>query len=223
MRVEEYIRKNVVFVGIEAAGRFVPLGTGCLGGVDVGEFTFTFLITAAHVVDTIAGDMISVRLNRKVGDCATFMIPKSYRLSHTDPANDLALFPVIASPDIFDFTMIPLMASELSEARDKFPPGVGDEVAVVGPGCVKTRTTDGSLINFTRFSALFRHYRVGEAKKFAPDGPISDNSRVFTQPGSVHVALRRSQKHPYSEDRSYRDVARRAGHDECWLRLRIPH
>jgi hypothetical protein len=132
MRVEEYIRKNVVFVGVEAAGRFIPLGTGCLGGVDIDDFTFMFLVTAAHVVDAINGDMISVRLNRKIGDCATFTIPKSYRLVHADRANDLALFPMLARPDVYDFTLIPLIAEELSEAREKFPPGLGDEVAIVG-------------------------------------------------------------------------------------------
>ena len=45
-------------------------------------------------------------------------------------------------------------------------------------------------INFSRFSAVFRHYRLGEAKKFASDAPFSDNFRVFTQPGSTAV-------HPY--------------------------
>src|SRR6516165_5550602 len=46
-------------------------------------------------------------------------------------------------------------------------------------------------INFSRFSAGFRHYRLGEAKKFASDAPFSDNFRVFTQPGSKPVVYAR--------------------------------
>ena len=53
--------------------------------------------------------------------------------------------------------------------------------AAVGPGCVKARSDRHQSINFSRFSAVFRHYRVGEAKKFASDAPFSDNFRVFTQ------------------------------------------
>jgi hypothetical protein len=55
----------------------------------------------------------------------------------------------------------------------------------MGPGCVKTRTTGRQSINFSRFSAVFRHYKLGEAKKFASDATFSDNFRVFTQPGSL--------------------------------------
>ena len=40
-------------------------------------------------------------------------------------------------------------------------------------------------INFSRFSAVFRHYKLGEAKKFASDAAFSDNFRVFTQPGPI--------------------------------------
>jgi len=57
----------------------------------------------------------------------------------------------------------------------------------MGPGCVKTRTTGRQSINFSRFSAVFRHYKLGEAKKFASDATFSDNFRVFTQPGSKAV------------------------------------
>jgi len=47
--------------------------------------------------------------------------------------------------------------------------------------CENARTIGGSLKISSRFSAVFRHYRVGEAKKFASDAPFSDNFRVFTQ------------------------------------------
>src|SRR6516162_8148585 len=57
-----------------------------------------------------------------------------------------------------------------------------------GPGCVKTRTTGRQSINFTRFSAPFRHYRLGAAKKFPLDAPFSDNFRVFIQSGTVLVS-----------------------------------
>jgi hypothetical protein len=59
----------------------------------------------------------------------------------------------------------------------------GQATAGYAPGCVKTRTTGRQSINFSRFSAVFRHYRLSEAKKFASDAPFSDNFQVFTQPG----------------------------------------
>jgi len=34
-------------------------------------------------------------------------------------------------------------------------------------------------INFSRFSAVFRHYKLGEAKKFASDATFSDNFPSF--------------------------------------------
>ena len=54
--------------------------------------------------------------------------------------------------------------------------------------CENARTIGGSLKISSRFSAVFRHYRLGEAKKFAPNAPFSDNFRVFAQPGPKAVA-----------------------------------
>jgi hypothetical protein len=70
-------------------------------------------------------------------------------------------------------------------------PPMGDECVVRNDGfgsrlCENTNDRRQS-INFSRFSGRFPllQARLGEAKKFAPDAPFSDNFRVFTQPGSL--------------------------------------
>src|SRR6266404_5729909 len=55
------------------------------------------------------------------------------------------------------------------------------------PGRVKTRTTGRQFMNFSRFSAVFGHYSLGAAQKFAPGAPFSDSFRVLTQSGSKRV------------------------------------
>ena len=54
-------------------------------------------------------------------------------------------------------------------------------------------------INFSRFSGRFPllQARLGEAKKFAPDAPFSDNFRVFTQPGSLSESAKAAESVGY--------------------------
>jgi hypothetical protein len=73
-------------------------------------------------------------------------------------------------------------AHRIRQGRAEIPaPRYRRRVSAVDPGCVKTRTTGRQSINFSRFSAPFRHYRLGGAKKPAPEAPFSDNFRVFIQ------------------------------------------
>src|SRR6266446_10505713 len=57
-------------------------------------------------------------------------------------------------------------------------------VTASGPGRVKTRVTGRHFMNFSRYSAVFGHYRLGRGQKLAPDAPFAGNFRVFTQSGS---------------------------------------
>jgi hypothetical protein len=48
---------------------------------------------------------------------------------------------------------------------------------------VKTRVTGRQFMNFSRFSAVFGHYRLGKGQKLAPEAPPAGNFRVFIQSG----------------------------------------
>ena len=93
----------------------------------------------------------------------------------------------------------------------------------LGPGCVKTRNDRRQSINFSRFSAVFRHYRLGEANKFASDAPFSGNFRVFTQPGPIVAVDGRSQMSPWSTTEPQSPI-RDAPSPECpWRRSPARH
>jgi hypothetical protein len=58
-----------------------------------------------------------------------------------------------------------------------------------------------NYVGFRPFSAI---YRLGGAKKFAPDASFSDNFRVFTQPGSRAAVAGRLMLQPvYPQLRKY--------------------
>jgi len=133
MQIDDTIRKNVVFIGIESDGQFTPLGTGSLGGIRVDGTDFLFLVTANHVVDSIAGEEIFVRLNRKSGGCDTLKYPKSRRMPHPNLANDVAVFNVTLDPAVYDFQLISLDRQQCEKDRREFwEPGTGDEVVAIG-------------------------------------------------------------------------------------------
>ena len=70
MRVEDNVRKTVVFIGADDRGTFVPYGTGFIGGLTYKEAIYIFLITASHVIDLLPQKFL-MRVNRKQGDSAS--------------------------------------------------------------------------------------------------------------------------------------------------------
>ncbi|TGU93166.1 hypothetical protein EN794_032410 [Mesorhizobium sp. M00.F.Ca.ET.151.01.1.1] len=130
MRVHHEIPRTVVFVGTEASGRFVPVGSGFLGGVTLNDVHFPFLVTADHVVDLIKADEIAVRLNRKDAEPLVVRIPKAHKFG--DHRNDIALFG-FTWPGNIEHNAVHLSRAE-HEDRQKalMLPGIGDEVATVG-------------------------------------------------------------------------------------------
>ena len=132
MRVDDLLRKTVVFVGVEAHGRFTPNGTGFICNVPFGDVSFYFVATAAHVVHP-RWDHIAIRLNRKDGGCSTVRLQNG-GLRHPDPALDVALLPISITGDIFDFVTVPIDRAHWKEVRERLwpDPGLGDEVTITG-------------------------------------------------------------------------------------------
>ena len=142
MRVNEKIRKAVVFVGHEPSGSFLPVGTGFLGFVEypienpkTGSKSqqINFLVTADHLSDMIPGDELSIRFNRKSGGVATFRVNKKHKISHDDRACDIAMFNIPLLHDTHDQMFINL-DRQIHRAlhRHTWPAELGDEVSTIG-------------------------------------------------------------------------------------------
>jgi len=138
LRVDEQVRKAVVFVGAETPGGFMTYGTGLIGLVifkddDGTEWANTIIVTAHHVVGDVSGETVSVRVNRKDGSADALRVQKNWGITFRDRALDLCVFPLQLDPTIYDFFAI-RMSSEswrqrLAELGDPEP---GDEICVVG-------------------------------------------------------------------------------------------
>src|SRR5215470_7751581 len=111
LRVDERVRKSVVFLGVETPNGFIPCGTGFIGLAIHEEFANTVIITADHVIDEIPGDEVSVRINRHDGGASTLKIEKKARLNFSNKAIDLAALPMLVDPTIYDIYTIPLQSS----------------------------------------------------------------------------------------------------------------
>jgi hypothetical protein len=142
MRVNEKIRKSVVFVGHEPSGSFIPVGTGFLGCVEypiknpgTGKYQqINFLVTADHLVDMIPADEISVRYNLpSPGGVSTIRVNKRYKVSHDDRACDIAMFNVPLHDNTHDQMFINLDRG-IHEALHKqvWRAELGDEVSTIG-------------------------------------------------------------------------------------------
>ena len=68
MRVDDKVRKAVVFIGLAGPSSFIAHGTGFIGVNFIGEAGFQTLVTARHVIDSIPGDRVHVRLNTRDGE-----------------------------------------------------------------------------------------------------------------------------------------------------------
>jgi hypothetical protein len=132
MRIDDKILKTTVFVGVESGGKFVPLGTGFFAAIVYRDAVCTYLVTAQHVFDAVAGDYVSVRLNRKGGDSETVRVSKLNAWPHERPENDIVAIPMGISPDVYDQFIVDVSRSELDSARVLMQPSLGDEVVAVG-------------------------------------------------------------------------------------------
>lgn len=119
MRIPSDLQKCVVYVGIEAAGRFLPLGTGFLGAVERDGLSFQFVITAQHVIDNINSDTISIRLNRLSGSAESITIPKNRMITHASEYIDIAVFGIRLGADIYDVRLLPLARKHIEQQRER--------------------------------------------------------------------------------------------------------
>jgi hypothetical protein len=133
VRVNEKIRKSVVFVGYESSRGFVPYGTGffcTLPDPNDSGFCWDFIATAQHVLNKIPNKDVSIRVNRHDGDCR--IIKCEYDIFLSRPEVDIALMPFALGTDVYDFLCLPLNREEAKKTFGFWEPGIGDEVCISG-------------------------------------------------------------------------------------------
>jgi hypothetical protein len=132
MRVDSDALKTVVFIGAEARGVFVPVGTGFIARYPYSNWSFFFVATANHVLDLIDGDFVYVRMNRKDGTSSSIRFEKNTVIRHSNAHNDIALLAITRSNGVFDQHPILINREDLAARRSVWNPDIGDEVVTVG-------------------------------------------------------------------------------------------
>ena len=135
MRVSPRAFQSVVFVGAETERGFSPNGTGFIGILAVEDVALPFVITARHVLEQLAGDSFSIRLNRKDGSAETKKLSKENMLVSDDKAIDLAIIPAPIDASIYDVFALHFDRKKWSD-RDRDIgtgwPAPGDEISITG-------------------------------------------------------------------------------------------
>jgi hypothetical protein len=134
MRVDDKVRKTIVFIGVARGPSFVAHGTGLIGVNFIGDNAFQTLITARHVIDGIKGDRVHVRLNTREGSARIIETLKADGIFHENARIDVAVCPSVLPKEKFDYLHAPLFApyiltEEVIRERDI---GIGDEVFIAG-------------------------------------------------------------------------------------------
>jgi hypothetical protein len=134
MRVHPSTWRSVVYVGLNAQGSFLPVGTGFCTCVRYRDHSFFNFVTADHVVDLVSGDTIYIRMNAKNGEAGPpIAIPKAAKFPGIDRRLDLAIFPVPSLHDFYDADYVLLDRNEYIRILEEiWRPERGDEVATIG-------------------------------------------------------------------------------------------
>ena len=134
VRVHESTWRSVVYIGLQAQGSFLPLGTGFCVGTPYRDHHFFNIVTADHVVDLVSGDTIYVRMNTKTGEAGPpIAISKAAKFPGIDRKFDLAIFPTGDVHDFYDADYVLLDRAEYNQILEEvWRPGLGDEVATIG-------------------------------------------------------------------------------------------
>lgn len=133
MRLDDWIKRTVVFVGLKTSVGFLPFGTAFIIGVKGAVANFNFIVTARHVVDQISGDTIAVRVNRKDDGSDILVINKSDAFYSEDPSDDLAMFSIRWGYDVYDYKVYVATRDERRISLEQCDGiGIGDETATVG-------------------------------------------------------------------------------------------
>ena len=138
MRVDDNIKKTVVFLGDAHGKPFSPHGTGFIVTQTVdGGFGYESIVTAKHVIEGIRSSVVHARINTQSGEAVIVSLPKDQWFFHPDSRVDAAVFPSLLGTDRFDYLRIPIGPASPNislneETVQRFRVGVGDDVCIAG-------------------------------------------------------------------------------------------
>lgn len=133
MRVDDLIRKSVVYVGDANNKTFVPHGTGFIVATYIGEYVFQSIVTAKHVLEGIA-PQVHLRVNRLGASAHVINTDRSAWMPHPDSNVDLVACPTVIPHGEFEIMHVDLdgdFAYRDHKSRDGLF-GLGDEAIVAG-------------------------------------------------------------------------------------------
>jgi hypothetical protein len=142
MRVDDAVKKTVVFLGDATSKPFAPHGTGFIVSQPI-EFDsgYQSVVTARHVIEGIKSKIVHMRVNDRQGEAVVVPLPKEGWFCHPDPKIDAAVFPCILNRDQYDILHIPIGPYSdaripnnalTEEAIKRHQVGIGDEVYIAG-------------------------------------------------------------------------------------------
>lgn len=142
MRIDDHVRKTVVFIGYcSKGGPFVPHGTGFVAvSVHAGDRPWQTVVTARHVIEGIPGDVVFLRANNRQGEYCIIEVDKTSWLYHPDDKLDVAVTPCFISMKEFDILHFQFGLDEKihggcelnAERIERYQIGLGDEVYITG-------------------------------------------------------------------------------------------
>jgi hypothetical protein len=141
MRIPEAITSCVCFLCVKQqpganAGKYQPAGTGVFVGVKMeGDYSFVYLVTARHVVDTIEEcgfKEMYARINTHTGTYEYIQVNLDAWITSTNKAIDLAVLRFGIDQKIFNFKPLPFEMLATTETVAKHGIGIGDELFAVG-------------------------------------------------------------------------------------------
>lgn len=138
MRIEDRLRKSVVWIGLKGDLGFIAVGTALLLNVQHEGHDFTHLVTARHNLDRIDKSKdIYVRVNTRDGSSEEVEVPRNRWKTHPKdkPYVDIAVTPVgglkVHKP--LDVSPLDFPSFELTkDLIEKYDIGVGDPVVTIG-------------------------------------------------------------------------------------------
>jgi hypothetical protein len=137
MNVPDEIRKCVAFVQYQSGSGIRTVGTAFFVGIEEGDLSRTYVITAKHVVEAIRAKAVDretrFRMNTRDGQIAEVYVDVSKWVPHpTDPTTDLMVMEFPQGPE-FDMKYIPIQRmAATAEIVKHLGIGIGDEIFMVG-------------------------------------------------------------------------------------------
>ncbi len=141
MRIPNDLLKSVCFLCVKIqkgknAGRFQYFGTAFFVGIREEDWTFTYLVTARHVIDEarrVGHKTLFVRVNKHDGGAENIELGSLDNwASFVDESIDMAILGFAPNINEFDYKFVPESILVTPEEMDARGIGEGDELVAIG-------------------------------------------------------------------------------------------